>query len=215
MYENRLKRFSVAMFIILILIIVMEMVRPLAEKIYLQHNQDKIINRFFDQNELEYLTIKDTDNNSIKIGLDTKQIKFNKEDTFSIVEQTPTELILNNGVYLDKRIFINNYFQLSDLQVNSIDTKSDWVPFYSVSPPTDVSVVTLMVSFNHFEDYLNFLNQQIQQLFPQSIIELNNEFCYKIMSGDKPIFNEELSWLSITIGTLNYNLRFMNNVLFA
>lgn len=214
MYENRLKRFSVAMFIILILIIVMEMVRPLAEKIYLQHNQDKIINRFFDQNELEYLTIKDTDNNSINIGVDTKQIKFNKEDTFSIVDQTPTELILNNGVYLDKRIFINNYFQLSDLQVNSIETKSDWVPFYSVSP-NDVSVVTLMVSFNHFEDYLNFLNQQIQQLFPQSIIELNNKFCYKIMSGDKPIFNEELSWLSITIGTLNYNLRFMNKALFA
>lgn len=214
MYENRLKRFSVAMFIILILIIVMEMVRPLAEKIYLQHNQDKIINRFFDQNELEYLTIKDTDNNSINIGVDTKQIKFNKEDTFSIVDQTPTELILNNGVFLDKRIFINNYFQLSDLQVNCIETKSDWVPFYTVSP-NDVSVLTLMVSFNHFEDYLNFLNQQIQQLFPQSIIELNNEFCYEIMSGDKPIFNEELSWLSITIGTLNYNLRFMNKALFA
>ncbi len=211
MYENRLKRFSVAMFIILILIIVMEMVRPLAEKNYLQHNQDKIINRFFDQNEPEYLTIKDTDNNNINIGLDTKQIKFNKEDAFSIVEETPTDLILNNGVYLDKRIFINNYFQLSDLQVNSIDTKSDWVPFYAVSP-NDVSVVTLMVSFNHFEDYLNFLNQQIQQLFPQSIIELNNNFCYEIMSGGKPIFNAELSLLSITIGTLNYQLKFANDL---
>ena len=94
------------MFIILILIIVMEMVRPLAEKIYLQHNQDKIINRFIDQNEPQYLSIKDTDNNSISIGLDTKQIKFNKEDTFSIVEQTPTELILNNGVHLDKKFLL-------------------------------------------------------------------------------------------------------------
>lgn len=214
MYENRLKRFSVAMFIILILIIVMEMVRPLAEKIYLQHNQDKIINRFFDQNEPEYLTIKDTDNNSINIGLYTKQIKFNKEDTFSIVEQTPTELILNNGVHLDKRIFINNYFQLNDLQVNSIDTKGEEIPFNTTSP-VDVSIVKLMVSFNHFEDYLNFLNQQIQQLFPQSIIELNNDFCYEIMSGVKPIFNAELSSLSITIGTLNYQLKFANDLYLA
>lgn len=211
MYEKRLKRFSVAMFIILILIIVMEMVRPLAEKVYLQHNQDKIINRFFDQNEPQSLTIKDTDNNSINIGLDTKQIKFNKEDAFSIVEQTPTELILNNGVYLDKRIFINNYFQLSDLQVNSTDTKGNMVPFYTTSP-VDVSVVTIIVSFNHFEDYLNFLNQQMQQLFPQSIIELNNNFCYEIMSAGKPIFNAELSSLSITIGTLNYEFILTNDL---
>ena len=214
MYENRPKRFSVAMFIILILIIVMEMVRPLAEKIYLQHNQDKIINRFFNQNEPQYLTIKDTNNNSISIGLDSKQIKFNKEDAFSIVEQTPTELILNNGVHLDKKIFINNYFQLNDLQVNSIDTKGEMIPFYSTSP-VDVSIVKLMVSFNHFEDYLNFLNQQIQQLFPQSIIEINNNFCYEIMSGGKPIFNAELSSLSITIGTLNYQLKFANDLSFS
>lgn len=46
MYENRLKRFSVAMFIILILIIVMEMVRPLAEKIYLHTIKIRLLTDF-------------------------------------------------------------------------------------------------------------------------------------------------------------------------
>ena len=32
------------------------------------------------------------------------------------------------------------------------------------------------------------------------------------MSGGKPIFNAELSSLSITIGTLNYQLKFTNDL---
>ena len=204
MNNKVLKIINIILIPLLCLLIVFELIRPHIEKNYVDENKVNIVNNYFYQTKLSVVSFVDTNNNDITISLQNKNILVNGKEVNRIVDTNANEIILENNVSLDNRIFINNYFSIDDIVLTTPTVTSRDGLVNEGPMPSTSTTLTINASVNNVEGYQQLVNEQINKIMPDSNIILNDTITFMIRSFNLPIFKSKLSDLYLCIVTKNY-----------
>ena len=204
MNNKVLKITNIILIPLLGLLIVFELIRPHIEKNYVDENKVNIVNNYFYQTKPSDVSFVDTNNNDITISLQNKNILVNGKEVNRIVDTNANEIILENDVSLDNRIFVNKYFPIDDL-VLTTPTVTSRSGLVNEGPMSSTSTtLTINASIDNVEGYQQLVNEQINKIIPDSNIILNDTITFRIRSTNLPIFKSKLSDLYLYIETKNH-----------
>lgn len=205
MHNKIIKIINIILIPLLCLLIVFELIRPYIEKNYVDENKVNIVNNYFYQTNPSDVSFVDTNKNDITISLQNKNILVNGKEVNRIIGTNTNEIILENDVSLDNRIFIHNYFSIGDIVLTTPTVTSSMGFVKEGQPvPSTSTTLTINASVNNVEGYQQLVNEQIKKIIPVSNIIFNNTITFKIRSFNLPIFKSNLSDLDLYIETKNY-----------
>ena len=205
MYNKTLKITNIILIPLLGLLIVFELIRPYIEKNYVDENKVNIVNNYFYQTKPSVVSFVDTNKNDITISLQNRNILVNGKEVNRIIDTNTNEIILENDVSLDNRIFIHNYFSIGDIVLTTPTVTSSMGFVKEGRPvPSTSTTLTINASVNNVEGYQQLVNEQINKIIPDSNIVFNNTISFMIRSFNLPIFKSNLSDLDLYIETKNY-----------